>query len=80
MSVLYTVGHGRRSVTELAEVLAEAGVSRLVDVRRFPGSRRSPHLSRSSLEAELPDLGIAYEWCEDLGGRRSRPQAVQTCR
>ena len=72
MSVLYTVGHGRRSVAELVQVLAEAGVGRVVDVRRFPGSRRNPHLSGASLEAELPGLGIAYEWCEELGGRRSR--------
>ena len=71
-AVLYTVGHGRRSVEELAAVLADAGVSRLVDVRRFPGSRRSPHLSRATLERQLPTFGIAYEWCEELGGRRSR--------
>ena len=69
---LYTVGHGRRSVGELAAVLGDAGVSRLVDVRRFPASRRNPHLSREALERDLPELGIAYEWREELGGRRNR--------
>ncbi len=69
---LFTVGHGTRSAPELAAVVAHAGVGRLVDVRRFPGSRRHPHLSRDGLERELPSLGIAYEWCEVLGGRRSR--------
>ncbi len=72
MTTLFTVGHGRRSATELAAVVQDAGVSRLVDVRRFPGSRRSPHLSRAALEREMESLGIAYEWCEELGGRRSR--------
>ena len=69
---LFTVGHGRRSLPELAAVLADAGVSLLVDVRRFPGSRRHPHLARANLEAQLPTLGVAYEWCEALGGRRRR--------
>jgi uncharacterized protein (DUF488 family) len=69
--VLYTVGHGTRSLDELAEVLISAGIGRLVDVRRFPGSRRHPHLGRSSLEAELPVRGLAYQWAgEELGGRR----------
>ncbi len=67
---LFTVGHGRRSLPELATVLADAGVSLLVDVRRFPGSARSPHLSRAALERDLPPLGVSYEWCEALGGRR----------
>ena len=75
MTMLYTVGHGRRSTEDLAAVLADAGVSRLVDVRRFPGSRRNPHLSRDHLEADLPARGIAYEWVEALGGRRSRVTA-----
>jgi uncharacterized protein (DUF488 family) len=69
--MLYTLGHGTRSLDELAETLHDAGVGRLVDVRRFPGSRRHPHLSRASLEVELPARAVAYEWWgEELGGRR----------
>lgn len=74
-SSLYTVGHGTRSVAELASVVSSAGVALLVDVRRYPASRRHPHLSRAALEQDLPPLGIAYEWCEALGGRRSRSPA-----
>ena len=59
-------------MAELAAVVAEAGVALLVDVRRYPGSRRHPHLGRDGLERELPEWGIAYEWCEALGGRRRR--------
>jgi uncharacterized protein (DUF488 family) len=29
-------------------------------------------VSRAGLERDLPALGIAYEWCEALGGRRRR--------
>ena len=74
---LYTVGHGTRSVEELAAVAGSAGVERIVDVRRHPGSRRWPHLARPNLEQALPALGIAYEFQGDaLGGRRStRPDS-----
>lgn len=65
---LFTVGHGNRTTDELVAVLADGGVARLVDVRRFPGSRRHPHLARGRLVEDLP---LAYEWWgEALGGRR----------
>ena len=65
---LFTVGHGNRTTDELVAVLRDAGVERLVDVRRFPGSRRNPHLSREALARDLP---LVYEWWgEELGGRR----------
>jgi uncharacterized protein (DUF488 family) len=72
MSHVFTVGHGTRTTDELATILGAAGVGRLIDVRRFPGSRRHPHFSREALERSMPERGIRYEWWgEDLGGRRS---------
>src|SRR2546423_7341261 len=53
---VYTVGHGTRTTAELAELLAEAGVVRVADVRRYPASRRHPHFSRPRLEVDLPAL------------------------
>jgi len=38
----FTVGHGRREAEELVTVLREAGARTVVDVRRFPASRRNP--------------------------------------
>lgn len=68
---LYTVGHGTRSTDELIGILRDAGVEFLVDVRRYPGSRRHPHFAREALEQSLPAAGIAYEWRgRALGGRR----------
>jgi len=68
---LFTVGHGTRSTDELVAVLRASGMARLVDVRRFPGSRRNPHLSREALARDLPGHSLAYEWWgEELGGRR----------
>lgn len=77
MASVFTVGHGTRSTEELVEVLRDAGVEVLVDVRRYPGSRRHPHFARAALEESLPGAGIAYEWRgEALGGRRDpRPDS-----
>jgi uncharacterized protein (DUF488 family) len=70
-ATVFTIGHGKRTTHELGEALHAAGASKVVDVRRFPGSRRHPHLARASLERTLPELGIGYEWRGDvLGGRR----------
>src|SRR4051812_11903426 len=72
---LYTVGHGARTIDELVAVVRSAGVGTIVDVRRFPGSRRHPHVSRGELAVSLPERGVGYDWRgEDLGGRR-RPEA-----
>ncbi|HUP48442.1 MAG TPA: DUF488 domain-containing protein, partial [Thermoanaerobaculia bacterium] len=55
--------------------LRQNGVTRLADIRRYPGSRRYPHFSRESLEASLPAAAISYEHFEDLGGRRTASPA-----
>jgi uncharacterized protein (DUF488 family) len=68
---IFTVGHGTRTTEVLADVLVRAGAGRLVDVRRWPGSRRNPHLNKEALERSLPKFSIAYDWRgEELGGRR----------
>jgi uncharacterized protein (DUF488 family) len=68
---VWTIGHGTRPADELIATLHEAGVETLVDVRRFPGSRRNPQFSQAALAAELGPAGIAYLHAPDLGGRRS---------
>jgi len=40
--MLFTVGHGALEASGLTDLLVGAGVSSLVDVRSFPGSRRHP--------------------------------------
>jgi uncharacterized protein (DUF488 family) len=74
--VLLTVGHGRSGPEELPALLVGADVELVVDIRRFPGSRASPHLARDALAEALPRHGLAYRWEERLGGRRSLPRDV----
>jgi uncharacterized protein (DUF488 family) len=66
-----TIGHGTRPLEELVATLAQARVETLVDVRRFPGSRRNPQFGREPLEAALAEAGIGYRHAVELGGRRS---------
>ena len=68
---VFTIGHGRRPIEELLEVLRAAGVGTLVDVRRFPGSRRNPQFNQAPLAAALETVGIEYRHAVELGGRRS---------
>lgn len=70
-----TIGHSNRALADFLALLQEAGVTRLVDVRTQPASRRFPWFNRGRLEAALDEAGIAYAWeGEDLGGRR--PQGL----
>jgi uncharacterized protein (DUF488 family) len=66
-----TIGHGTRPAGELVECLREAGVRTLIDVRRFPRSRRNPQFAGDVLAETLAGAGIAYLHAVELGGRRS---------
>jgi uncharacterized protein (DUF488 family) len=66
-----TVGHGTRSAEELVATLSGAGAQTLVDVRRYPSSRRNPQFNQGALERKLAEAGIAYRHAVELGGRRS---------
>jgi uncharacterized protein (DUF488 family) len=67
-----TVGHGVRPLEELVATLQEARVETLVDVRRFPASRRNPQFNQQPLDEALAAAGIDYRHAVELGGRRSR--------
>lgn len=75
-----TVGHGARTLGTFLDILGGAGVGTLVDVRRFPGSRRHPQFGRDSLAGAVESAGHQYVWQgEALGGRRrERPGSRHT--
>jgi uncharacterized protein (DUF488 family) len=59
------------TIEAFLRALDESGVELLVDVRRYPGSRRHPQFGQPALFASLHEAGIAAEWREGLGGRRA---------
>jgi uncharacterized protein (DUF488 family) len=68
---VHTIGHGTRPVEEFVNCLHEAAVRTLVDVRRFPSSRRNPQFNQEALARSLAASGIAYRHAIELGGRRA---------
>ncbi len=73
-AAVWTLGHSNRSLQEFLEILRAHGIERVIDVRRFPASRKWPHFDAAALAASLPAAGIAYVGMPELGGRR-RPRA-----
>ncbi len=69
-SPLLTVGHGTLPAEDLTALLHGAGVTHLVDVRSYPGSRHNPQFGRDEMERWVPEAGVDYRWVRDLGGRR----------
>jgi uncharacterized protein (DUF488 family) len=69
-----TVGHSNHPLEEFLALLARHGVGALLDIRRFPGSRKHPHFHRDSLAAAVSQSGVDYHWLEALGGRRHKQQ------
>lgn len=66
---IYTIGHSTHTLAEFIDILQSIGIQTLVDIRRFPGSRKYPQYNKGNLEIELPANHINYIYLEGLGGR-----------
>lgn len=70
--VIYTIGHSNHPIEYFLELLQAYEIESVVDVRRFPFSRRNPQFNRDRLAASLQETNINYVWMgEALGGFRS---------
>lgn len=77
--VIHTVGHSTRTIEVFVGLLKAHRIELLIDVRRWPTSRRVPHFGREPLAAALEGQGIGYLWREDLGGyRKPAPDSPNT--
>jgi uncharacterized protein (DUF488 family) len=63
---LFTIGYEGRAQGELVAVLAGAGVTRVIDVRQLPLSRR-PGFSKTPLKEALAAAGIEYVHLKEAG-------------
>lgn len=69
---VWTIGHSTRTVDVFLDCLTSFQIERLVDVRRFPHSRRNPVYNADALRKALFGKGIRYEFLGDeLGGFRT---------
>ena len=69
-ATLWTVGHSTRSIDGLLEILVAHGITRIADVRRFPGSHTHPQFNPDALCESLAQKQIEYAPMPELGGRR----------
>jgi uncharacterized protein (DUF488 family) len=76
---MMTIGHSTLELEVFLRALRENGCSTLVDVRRYPGSKRHPQFGQERLFASLAGAGIRGVWRVGLGGRRAaRKDSVNT--
>jgi uncharacterized protein (DUF488 family) len=73
-NTVHTIGHSTRSIEDFLALLANHSIEVLIDVRRWPSSRRYPQFGGKALEGSLNKDGIHYIWRGDLGGFR-KPSA-----
>ena len=76
---VHTIGHSTRTIEAFIDLLDAHAIELLVDVRRWPGSKRHPQFNREALSASLKSNGIEYLWRGDLGGfRKPAPDSPNT--
>ena len=68
--IIHTIGHSTRTIETLLALLQTHAIELLIDVRRWPMSRRHPQFNREALTASLKNFVIDYLWRGDLGGFR----------
>lgn len=76
---IWTLGHSNRSWEGFLALLRSQRIEQVVDVRRFPGSRKHPQFGQEELPRHLAEADIAYLRIEELGGRRKgNPESTHT--
>jgi len=68
--MIYTLGTSTRSLEQFVEILKKFEIQVVIDVRRFPSSKRFPWFCKENLKEALEKEGISYIWLENLGGYR----------
>ena len=72
----FTIGHSTHSLEAFVALLQEAGVQRVMDIRKMPGSRKFPQFDEDALAQGLTGHGLGYEHVALLGGLRGKSADV----
>lgn len=73
---VWTIGHWTCPQSVVLDTLGSADIDVLVDVRKLPGSRRSPQFDADEMVSWLGDGGIEYLHLTELAGRRSKHKEI----
>ncbi len=69
-NTIFTIGHSTHSIEYFLEMLQSFEIKAIVDIRRFPSSKKFPQFDQENLKTSLEKAGIQYIHLVDLGGRR----------
>ncbi|MEM5782730.1 MAG: DUF488 domain-containing protein [Candidatus Aenigmatarchaeota archaeon] len=72
---IFTLGHSTRSIQEFFEILKSFKIELVIDVRKFPSSKKFPWFFKENLEKELNKNKIQYIYFPELGGYRKEGYA-----
>src|SRR6185436_13036574 len=67
---IWTIGHSTHTLDDFIAMLRSFQIELLIDIRRFPGSRRFPQFNKEALKFSLPENKIEYVHLPNLGGRK----------
>lgn len=70
--MFFTIGHSTRTIVEFLDLLKEAEVDFVADVRSIPRSRTNPQFNEQEFREALAPSQIGYEHIAELGGRRGK--------
>ncbi len=73
---IHTIGYEGAAIEDLISTLARAGITRLLDIRELPYSKRG-EFSADELRAALADYGIAYTHIRTLGNPPAGREAAR---
>ena len=69
-TVVFTIGHSTRPVSEFIEIIKAYGIKRVLDIRTIPKSRHNPQFNKDILRESLKVVKIGYLHMKGLGGLR----------
>ena len=72
----FTIGHSTRSLNDFVDLLRQAEVRRVADVRTIPRSRTNPQYNSDELPTALAALQLCYTHIAALGGLRGRTPGI----
>lgn len=72
----FTIGHSSRTLEEFVELLRNAQIALVADIRKIPRSRANPQFNKETLPAALEAFDVSYEHMASLGGLRGASRSL----
>jgi uncharacterized protein (DUF488 family) len=78
MAKVFTIGHSNRKWGDFVSTLKDNHIDVVVDVRRYPGSRKCPQFNKEQMVKTLKKENVSYVHIEKLGGRRKQSDITRS--